>query len=105
MRKPRRFGAGARGQGDPWLKGKGTRRIVVREQKEIHKGTNNGRDYTIYQVIATTEGGRPHRPEPSELPAAPEEPVIEVTVERFESAQWGVSYTRQHQEERRRRSR
>jgi hypothetical protein len=73
--------------------GKGTRRIVVREQKEIHKGTRNGRDYVIYQVIATTDTGVPIDQNLRSFQQLPKNQVIEVTVERFESAQWGVSYT------------
>lgn len=70
------------------------RRIIVREQKEIHKGTgNNGRDYVIYQVIATNEGGVPIDLNLRSFQQLPKNQLIEVNVERFESDKFGVSYT------------
>lgn len=72
----------------------GTRRIVVKEQKEIHKGTGNGgRDYVIYQVIATTEQGVPIEQNLRSFQQLPKNQLIEVSIEKFESAKFGVSYT------------
>lgn len=73
--------------------GKGKRRIIVREQKEIHKGTRHGRDYVIYQVIATTEGGVPIEENLRSFQQLPKNQLIEVEIEKFDSPQWGVSYT------------
>jgi hypothetical protein len=75
-------------------KGKGTRKIVVREQKEIHRGTNRrGHDYVIYQLIATTEGGVAIDQNLRSFQKLPLNQLIEVTIERFESTNFGVSYT------------
>lgn len=72
-----------------------TRRIVVKEQKEIHKGTNrNGHDYVIYQLVATTEGGVPIEQNLRSFQQLPKNQLIEVTVEKYTSQQSGaVSYT------------
>lgn len=74
-------------------RGKGKRKLIVREQKEIHKGTRSGRDYVIYQVIATTEGGVPIDQNLRSFQQLPKNQIIEVDIEKFDSPQWGVSYT------------
>lgn len=72
----------------------GTRRIVVKELKEIHKGTDKrGRDYTIYQLIATTEGGAPITENLRSFQQLPKNQVIDVTIDRFEGGNGAVSYT------------
>jgi hypothetical protein len=72
----------------------GTRKIVVREQREIHKGTRNGRDFIIYQVVATTEGGVPIEQNLRSFQQLPKNQLIDVDIEKYESPQSGaVSYT------------
>lgn len=75
---------------------KHTTKIIVTEQKQIHKGRNrNGGEYTIWQVIAQKPSGEPI-PEGMNLRSFDELPknqVIEVEVEKYTSAQYGTSYT------------
>jgi hypothetical protein len=76
---------------------KHTTKIIVTEQKVIHKGQNRTtqREYTIYQVIAQKETGEPI-PEGMNLRSFDELPknqLIEVEVEKYTSEQYGVSYT------------
>lgn len=72
-----------------------TTEIVVTEQKVIHKGRNNnsGRDYTIYQVIATNRNGQLIDLNLRSFSELPKNQAIKVEVEKFVSEQYGVSYT------------
>lgn len=73
---------------------KPTRRLIVRELRQIHKGrTKNGAEYIIWQVIATTPEGRSIDQNLRTFEELPKGEVIECTVERFESQQYGVSFT------------
>lgn len=74
--------------------------VIVTDLKVIHKGTNkNGHDYTIYQVLATKpDGSKIVGPDGAELnlrsfQELPKHQPVEVTVERFDSEQYGTSYT------------
>jgi hypothetical protein len=69
------------------------REIIVTEQKVIHKGQSNGRDYTIYQVIATNRNGQLIDQNLRSFSELPKNQVVKVEVEKFESEQYGVSYT------------
>lgn len=73
----------------------GKRVIIVKDLKEIHKGTNSaGADYTIWQVLATDQAGnslddynlRTFQELPKHQP-------IEVEIEKFDHARYGESYT------------
>lgn len=73
----------------------GKRVIIVKDLKEIHRGTNTaGVDYTIWQVLATDQAGnslddfnlRTFQELPKHQP-------IEVEIEKFDHARYGESYT------------
>jgi hypothetical protein len=70
-----------------------TTEIIVTEQKVIHSGNKNGRDYTIYQVIATNRNGQLIDQNLRSFDELPKNQVIKVDVEKFDSEQYGVSYT------------
>jgi hypothetical protein len=70
-----------------------TTEIIVTEQKVIHSGNKNGRDYTIYQVIATNRNGQLIDLNLRSFDELPKNQVIKVEVTKFESEQYGVSYT------------
>jgi hypothetical protein len=70
-----------------------TTEIIVTEQKVIHSGNKNGRDYTIYQVIATNRNGQLIDLNLRSFDELPKNQVIKVEVEKFDSEQYGVSYT------------
>jgi hypothetical protein len=70
-----------------------TTEIIVTEQKVIHSGNKNGRDYTIYQVIATNRNGQLIDLNLRSFDELPKNQVIKVEVEKYESEQYGVSYT------------
>lgn len=67
--------------------------IIVTEQKVIHSGNKNGRDYTIYQVIATNRNGQLIDLNLRSFDELPKNQVIKVEVEKYDSEQYGVSYT------------
>lgn len=78
----------------PMPEEKPTRRLIVRELRKIHEGrTQKGAEYTIWQVIATTPDGRPIEQNLRTFEELPKSEVIEVTVDRFVSQQYGESYT------------
>ncbi len=71
-----------------------TRRLIVRELRQIHKGqTTKGQQYTIWQVVATTPDGRAIDHKLRTFEELPKNQVIECTVELFKSEQFGDSYT------------
>lgn len=69
-------------------------KIIVKELKHIHSGTTKaGSDYTIQQVIATKVDGTAIDLNLRTFDELPKDEPIEVTVEKFESPQYGISYT------------
>lgn len=68
--------------------------MIVRDMRQIHKGrTQKGAEYIIWQVIATTPEGRSIDFNLRTFEELPKGEVIEVTVEKFVSEQYGDSYT------------
>lgn len=73
---------------------KPSRRLIVRELRKIHTGqTSTGARYTIWQVVATTPDGRAIDQTLRTFEELPRNVVIEVTVEKHTSVEYGVSYT------------
>lgn len=73
-----------------------TTKIIVTEQKQIHKGRNaSGTEYTIWQVIAQKENGQPISQDMNlrSFDQLPKNQVVEVEVETYHSEQYGTSYT------------
>lgn len=73
----------------------GTRKIIVKDLKVIHKGRNRqGSEYTIRQVVATTEQGIPIEQNLRTFEEnLPKNQPIEVEIEVYNSEQYGTSYT------------
>lgn len=70
------------------------RRLIVRDLKRIHSGrTSKGAEYIIWQVIATKPDGTPIDQNLRTFEELPKNEVIEVTVEPYNSEQYGTSYT------------
>ncbi len=73
---------------------KRTRRLIVRELRRIHQGrTTKGAEYTIWQVVATSPDGREIEQTLRTFEELPKNQVIEVTVEKHASPEYGVSFT------------
>lgn len=71
-----------------------TRTIIAREVKEISKGrTKTGREYTMWQIVATLESGQPIAQNLRSFEELPTNVPIEVKVTPFISEQFGTSYT------------
>lgn len=71
-----------------------TRRLIVRELRQIHKGrTTRGADYTIWQVVATSPDGRAIDANLRTFEELPKNQVIECTVELHQSESYGDSFT------------
>lgn len=69
-------------------------RLIVRELREIHRGkTTNQVEYIMYQVVATKPDGVPIDLNLRTFEELPRNEVIEVTVEKFQSDQYGESFT------------
>jgi hypothetical protein len=70
------------------------RQLIVTELKKITSGERNGKPYTLSQVRATYPDGRTiENMELRTLENPPLNQVLTVEVEKYESPQWGVSYT------------
>lgn len=70
------------------------RKLIVRELRQIHTGrTKKGAEYIIWQVIATSPEGVAINQNLRTFEELPKNEVIEVTIEVFNSEQYGVSYT------------
>lgn len=71
-----------------------TRFIIVKETREISSGrSQNGREYTMWQLIATKPDGTPIEQNLRSFEDMPRGEVLEVAVTPFVSQQWGTSYT------------
>lgn len=68
--------------------------IIVKELRHIHSGTSKGgQPYQIQQVVATRQDGTMIDKNLRTFEALPKNEPIEVTVERFQSEEYGVSFT------------
>lgn len=73
---------------------KQTTRLIVKELVHIKTGkTNKQVEYTIWQVRATKPDGTPIPQNLRTFEELPRNEVIEVTVDTFDSEQYGRSYT------------
>lgn len=71
-----------------------TRFIIVKETREISTGrSQSGREYTMWQLIATKPDGTPIEQNLRAFEDMPRGEVLEVSVTPFVSQQWGTSYT------------
>ncbi len=71
-----------------------TRRLIVREMRRITTGrTSKGAEYVICQVVATTPEGQPINHNLRTFEDLPRDQVIEVSIERHNSEQYGESFT------------
>lgn len=71
-----------------------TRFIIVRETREISRGrSQSGREYAMWQLIATKPDGTPIEANLRSFEDMPRGEVLEVAVTPFVSEQWGTSYT------------
>jgi hypothetical protein len=67
-----------------------TRKINVVSSRELHSGETNGKPWSIYEIVATTEGG-----EPIDLTLKSFEQLdglVDVEVERQDHEKYGTSY-------------
>lgn len=73
----------------------GKRKIIVREMKPIVRDgrTRTGSTYSLWQVRATTEGGREIEQNLRTFDDLPLHQVIEVDIEPFQHETWGQAYT------------
>lgn len=67
--------------------------IIVRETREIHHGTQGGRDFTLYQIVATKPDGTAIDYNLRSFEDLPRDEVLRVEVTPFVSEQYGTSYT------------
>lgn len=71
-----------------------TRFIIVKETREISSGrSQNGREYSMWQIIATKPDGAVIDQNLRSFEDLPRGEVLEVSVTPFVSEQWGTSYT------------
>lgn len=71
-----------------------TRFIIVKETREISRGrSQNGREYVMWQIIATKPDGVPIDANLRSFEDLPRGELLEVAVTPFVSEQWGTSYT------------
>lgn len=67
--------------------------VIVRETREIHHGTQGGREFTLYQIVATKPDGTAIDLNLRSFEDLPRDEVLPVEVTPFVSEQYGTSYT------------
>jgi len=67
--------------------------IIVRETREIHHGHTGGKDFTLYQIVATKPDGTNIDLNLRSFEDLPRDEVLPVEVTPFVSEQYGTSYT------------
>jgi len=67
--------------------------IIVRETREIHHGHQGGKDFTLYQIVATKPDGTNIDLNLRSFEDLPRDEVLPVEVTPFVSEQYGTSYT------------